>query len=99
MVSTPDRLKAIAEATGGSVRRIGAGSAGDIAMPRLVAMHDSPSYAGADYIAIRRTDASVVRGVGVVPLATGLSGLLLLLGSTVLAWLWEGRGFARKAAR
>ncbi len=96
VVSTPERLRALAEATGGSVRRI-AGSGDGIAMPRLVALHDSARYAGSDYIGIRRTDASVVRGVGVVPLAVGLSGLVLLLGSTVLTWLWEGRRFGRRS--
>ncbi len=97
VVSTPERLRGLAEATGGSVRRIG-GPGDAVAMPRLVALHDAVRYAGGDYIGIRRTDASVVRGVGVVPLAAGVSGLVLLLGSTVLAWLWEGRRFPRGAA-
>jgi hypothetical protein len=61
-------------------------------MPRLVALHDSPSYAGSDYIAIHRTDSSVVAGVGLLPLGIGFIGLMLLLGSTVLAWVVEGRG-------
>ena len=96
VVSTTERLRPLAEATGGSVRRIDAGGGdGAIVMPRLVALNDSPRYAGADYIGIRRTGASVVRGVGIVPVAVGLSGLLLLLGSTVLAWLREGRRFRR----
>ncbi len=95
VVSTPERLRALAESTGGSVRRIGTGSGSDITLPRFVSMHDSLRYAGADYVGIRRTDASVVRGVGVVPLAIGLSGLLLLLGSTVLSWLYEGQRFRR----
>ncbi len=96
VVSTPDRLAGIAAATGGSVRRIGTGSGDDVALPRLVALHDSLSYAGSDYIGIRRTDASVLRSVGVVPLAIGLSGLLVLLGSTILAWLQEGGRLRRK---
>ncbi|WP_131195878.1 hypothetical protein [Lichenihabitans psoromatis] len=96
VVSTPDRLRPLAEATGGSVRRIGTGPGSDIALPRFVAMGDSPRYAGSDYIGIRRTQASVVKSVGIVPLAIGLSGLLLLLGSTILAWLYEGRRFSVK---
>ncbi len=94
VVSTTGRLQPLADATGGSVRRI-AGTGEDIAMPRLVALHDSPSYGGVDYIGIRRTDSSIVRGVGVVPIAIGLAGLLLLLGSTILSWLWEGQRFRR----
>ena len=38
-------------------------------------------------------DASVVKGVGVLPVFAGLIGLLLLLGGGTLAatWLREGR--------
>ena len=76
------------------MRRIGAG--GDaIHLPRFVAMRDSPIYGGSDYIGIKRTGASVVTGVGVAPLAVGFVGLLALLGSVLIGWLWEGR---RKAA-
>ncbi|HEX4765157.1 MAG TPA: hypothetical protein VH414_02670 [Lichenihabitans sp.] len=96
VVSTPDKLRPIAEATGGTVRRIGTGTGADIAMPRLVAMHEAPNYGGSDYIGIKRTDSSVVRGVGVLPLAIGGVGLLALLGSMVLAWVIEGRGFSRR---
>jgi hypothetical protein len=60
-------------------------------MPRIVAMRDSPVYAGSDYIGIRRTEASVARGVKLTPLAVGLFGLLVLLGALVAAWAWEGR--------
>jgi hypothetical protein len=54
-------------------------------------MHDSPIYGGSDYIGIKRTGASVVTGIGVAPLAVGFVGLLALLGSVLLGWLWEGR--------
>ena len=60
-------------------------------MPRLVTLGDSPSYAGADFIALRRTGASVARGVALTPLAAGLGGLLVLLGLIVGGWAWEGR--------
>jgi hypothetical protein len=90
VVSTPDKLRPITTATGGTVRRIGGG--GDaIHLPRFVAMHDSPIYGGSDYIGIKRTGASVVTGVGVAPLAVGFVGLLALLGSVLMGWLWEGR--------
>ena len=89
VVSTPDKLKPIAEATGGTVRRIDGGAG--IALPRFVAMRDSPLYGGSDYVGIRRTGASVVTGVGVAPLAIGFIGLIFLLGSVLAGWLWEGR--------
>jgi hypothetical protein len=92
VVSTTERLKGLAEATGGTVRRIANGADGDVALPRLVAMRESPVYGGSDYAAIKRTGASEVKGVGVVPLAIGFLGLIALLGSVVAAWLYEGRG-------
>jgi len=90
VVSTPDKLRPLAEATGGTVRRIGDGAGGDIALPRLLAMHESPIYGGADYAAIKRTGASEVKGVGVAPLAIGFLGLTALLGSVAAAWIFEG---------
>ena len=99
VVSTTGKLKSLAEATGGSVRRIGTGQGDAIAMPRIVALHDASTYAGADYIGIRRTDSSTVAGVGLLPLATGFIGLLALLGSAVLSWVAEGRGLRLRRRR
>jgi hypothetical protein len=96
VVSTPERLRPLAEATGGTVRRI-ANGAGDIALPRLAAMRESPIYGGPNYAAIRRNGASEVKGVGVTPLAIGFLGLIVLLGSVVSGWLYEGRGGRRQA--
>jgi len=92
VVSTPDRLKQIAEATGGTARRIGIGRDGGDIVPRLVAIGDSSVYGGAGYAAIKRSGASEVKGVGMVPLAIGFLGLAVLLGSVLAAWLFEGRG-------
>jgi hypothetical protein len=94
VVSTEDKLRPIATATGGTVRRIG-GDGDAIHLPRFVAMRDSPIFGGSDYIGVKRTGASVVTGVGVAPLAVGFVGLLALLGSVLIGWLWEGR---RKSA-
>ena len=91
VVSTPEKLRPLAEASGGSVRRIGEAGGSAIHLPRLVAMRDSPVYAGGDYIGIRRTGASIARGIRLAPLAVGLFGLLVLLGALVAAWAWEGR--------
>ena len=91
VVSTPDQLKPLAQATGGTVRRISAGAGDAITLPRFVAMRDSPLYGGADYVGVKRTGASVVTGVGVAPLAMGFLGLIALLGSVLAGWLWEGR--------
>ena len=63
----------------------------DVAMPRVAALRDSVVYGGPDYLAIRRTGASVVTGVGVAPLATGFLGLIALLAGVLAGWLWESR--------
>ncbi len=91
VVSTTDHLKPLAEATGGTVRRIGTGAGDAITLPRFAAMRESPIYGGSDYIGIKRTGASVIVGVGVAPLAIGFVGLIVLLGGILAGWLWEGR--------
>jgi hypothetical protein len=92
VVSTPDKLKPLAEATGGTARRIGNADNSDIELPRLVAIGDSPIYGGAGYAALKRIGASEVKGVSVMPLAIGFLGLAALLGSIIAAWVFEGRG-------
>ncbi len=97
VVSTTERLRPLADATGGTVRRIANGPNGDVSLPRVVAMRESPVYGGSDFAAIRRNGASEVKGVGVMPLAIGLLGLIVLLGSVVSGWLYEGRGGRKEA--
>jgi hypothetical protein len=98
VVSTPDKLKPLAEATGGTVRRIGNAENSDVSLPRLVAIGESPVYGGAGYAAIKRVGASEVKGVSVMPLAIGFLGLMALLGSVTAAWLFEGRGGGTRGA-
>ena len=81
----------VAEATGGTVRRIGNADNSEVSLPRLVAIGESPVYGGAGYAAIKRIGASEVKGVGVLPLAIGFLGLAALLGSVCAAWFFEGR--------
>ncbi|MBX9741757.1 MAG: hypothetical protein K2X62_16905 [Beijerinckiaceae bacterium] len=95
VVSMVDKLRPLAESTGGTVRRIGAGTGDMITLPRFVSMRDSPIYGGSDYVGVKRTGASVVTGIGVAPLAVGFIGLLALLGSVLMGWLSEGRRRAR----
>ena len=91
VVSTMEHLRPLAEATGGTVRRVGNGKDDNIVLPRFAAMRESPLYGGSDYVGIKRTGASVVIGVGVAPLAIGFIGLIALLAGIVGPWLWEGR--------
>jgi hypothetical protein len=97
VVSTTEKLRPTAEATGGTVRRLANGAGGGLSMPRLLEMRDSPIYGGSDFAAIRKTGASEVKGIGFSPLTIGFLGLLLLLGGVVSSWFHEGgRGFSRR---
>ena len=60
-------------------------------MPRIVAVRSGDTYKGDDWIGLKMRDASVVRGIGVLPVFAGLLGLLLLLGSLAGTWAREGR--------
>jgi len=88
VVSTPEKLRPIAEATGGTVRRLAA-AGGDVAIPRVVGLNSGPSYGGSDYIGIKRTGSSELIGARSTSLASGFFGLALLLGAVVAAWLAE----------
>jgi hypothetical protein len=92
VVSTTEHLRPLAEATGGTVRRIAAGDGDDVTIPRVIAMHESPSYGGSDYIGVKRTGSSVIVGVASTPLGVGFLGLAALLGVVILVWRREGSG-------
>ena len=92
--SDTERLRPIAEATGGSVRRIAADASDAVTVPRIQAVRSGTRFAGADWIGVRPSDSAIVRGVSVFPLAIGLLGLVLLIGATLAAWIAEGRNRA-----
>ena len=48
-------------------------------------------FRGDGWMGVKMRDASVVRGIGVLPIFTGLLGLLLLIGAFAATWLREGR--------
>ena len=58
---------------------------------RIVPEHASGIFHGDGWMGVRMRDASVVKGVGVLPVFAGLIGLLLLLGAFAATWLREGR--------
>lgn len=89
VTSTTEMLKPLAQATGGDARRIVDGSSLD--MPRIVPVHASSIFRGDGWLGVRMRDASVVKGVGVLPMFAGIVGLLLLLGAFAATWLREGR--------
>jgi hypothetical protein len=89
VTSTTDWLAPIANATGGSARRLDDGQG--LHVPRIVAVRSGDTYQGDDWIGLKMSDASVVRGIGVLPVFAGMLGLLLLLGSLAGTWAREGR--------
>ncbi|MEA2897389.1 MAG: hypothetical protein QOJ84_3004 [Bradyrhizobium sp.] len=89
VTSTTELLRPLAQATGGDARRIVDGSSVDL--PRIVPVHASSIFRGDGWMGVKMRDASVVRGVGVLPIFAGLIGLLLLLGAFAATWLREGR--------
>jgi len=89
VTSTPDVLAPLANATGGDARRLETSSG--LSVPRVLAVRSSDTFHGDDWIGMKMRDASVVRGIGVLPVFAGVLGLLLLIGSLAATWLREGR--------
>ena len=60
-------------------------------MPRIVGVRSSETFRGEDWLGLKLRDATVLRGIGVLPVFAGLLGLLLLIGSLAATWAREGR--------
>jgi len=89
VTSTIEMLKPLAQATGGDARRVIEGAS--LAMPRIVPVRAASMFRGDGWMGVKMRDASVVTGVGVLPIFAGLIGLLLLLGAFAATWMREGR--------
>jgi hypothetical protein len=88
LISTTARLQPIADATGGSVRRVAPDGG---ATPRIVPVSSRGAASGRDWIGLRRSDASVLKSVDQLPLIGGLLGLVLLIGAFSALWYREAR--------
>jgi hypothetical protein len=98
VVSDPGKLQGLAEATGGSSRRIGQENGSGVIIPRIVPVRSGRQFAGADWLGLRISDSGIVRGVSISPLFVGLIGLAILFGALVAGWIGEsGRRFKREA--
>jgi hypothetical protein len=89
VTSTTEVLAPLANATGGGVMRLEATSG--VHLPRIVGVRSSDTYHGDDWLGLRTREATVVRGIGVLPVFAGLIGLLLLVGALAATWMREGR--------
>jgi hypothetical protein len=97
--STPDKLAPLVTETRGYLGRMG-NADGSLSLPRIVPVRGAGATAGSDWLGIRMTDASVLKGITRIPLFTGflglfgvagLFGLAALLGLPIATWLREGR--------
>ncbi|MDA9498249.1 hypothetical protein [Bradyrhizobium sp. CCBAU 11357] len=89
VTSTVDTLKPLTQATGGDAVRVAAGLS--VELPRILPVRSVGMFHGDGWMGVRMRDASVVKGVGVLPIFSGLIGLLLLLGAFAATWVREGR--------
>ncbi|MBH5369549.1 hypothetical protein [Bradyrhizobium glycinis] len=89
VTSTVDTLKPLTQATGGDAVRVATGSS--VELPRILPVRSVGMFHGDGWMGVRMRDASVVKGVGVLPIFSGLIGLLLLLGAFAATWVREGR--------
>ena len=72
VTSTTDVLAPLANATGGGVVRVEAASG--VHLPRVVGVRSSDTYHGDDWLGLRTREATVVRGIGVLPVFAGRLG-------------------------
>ena len=90
VTSTSEVLAPLARSTGGDTVRV-EDAGGAIHIPRIVGVRSSDTFRGDDWLGLRIREATVVRGIGVLPVFAGLIGLLLLIGSLAATWMREGR--------
>jgi hypothetical protein len=88
VTSTLDVVAPITNATGGDAVRVE--DASGVHLPRIVGVRGD-TFKGDDWIGLKIREASVVRGIGVLPVFAGMIGLLLLVGSLAATWAREGR--------
>ena len=88
VTSTTEVVGPLVNATGGDAVRI-EDSAG-VRLPRIVGVR-SDTFRGEDWIGLKIREASVVRGIGLLPVFAGVIGLLLLVGALAATWAKEGR--------
>jgi hypothetical protein len=90
VTSTITKLQPLANATNGLVKRVDARN-GSINIPRILPVRGNSFTAGNDWMGLKTTNATVLKGVNRLPLFSGFLGLALLLASLSFMWAREGR--------
>jgi len=95
VTATEDKMKPIADATGGGVfwtRGNGLlSSSTGVDLPRISMLANARVLAGSGWLGLKDREAYVTKGVKVTPMFTGLAALSALLALIALAWWREGR--------
>ena len=95
VLSSTNPMSTLSAASGGSVRRIApatsSASAVTVTLPSIIRTTGTGPLSGSDFIALRDTQSSIVRGTALWPLLLGLAGLTLLLAGLLVPWLVESR--------
>ena len=69
VTSSTSVMQPLSAATGGDARRLDEGNG--LRVPRVVAVRSSETFKGDDWLGLKMRDASVVRGIGVLPVFAG----------------------------
>ena len=97
VTATEDKMKPIADATGGGVFWTKANSllsatvSTAVDVPRISMMSNAKVMAGSGWLGLKDREAYLTRGVKLTPMFTGLAALSALLALIALAWWREGR--------
>ncbi|MCP5073435.1 MAG: hypothetical protein GY947_09095 [Rhodobacteraceae bacterium] len=90
VTSTLEKLQPAVDATSGLIKRVEAGSE-RITIPRIVPVRMGGPASGRDWMGLRTTEASILKGITSLPLFAGFLGLALLLAMLAAMWTREGR--------
>lgn len=90
-ISTTERLQPLAQATGGSVKRLHADAESSVQVPAITAVSAGRATSGNDWIGLRETQDTALKSVHRLPLFSGLLALAALLMIFGGMWYREGR--------
>ncbi len=91
LLSTPEIIRPISAATGGTVQRLRDGAEASLAFPRIVPMRGGTTFGGSGWLGLDMSDAYEVTGLDRTRLFGGFLGLALLLLAIGGTWWREGR--------
>jgi hypothetical protein len=97
VTATDEKLRPLAEATGGGVFWTRGGSllsslsSSGVELPRISMLANARVLAGSGWLGLKDREAFVTRGVKLIPMFTGFLALAALLALMALTWWREGR--------